>query len=109
MIKLTAKIENIKRIRFTTSHPHEFKDDLVDVYGEVPELVSHVHLPVQSGSDRILKLMRRRYTAEKYLSLLKNKIRSDRYEFLFRFHRRIPGETDEDFQNTMDLVPSGKV
>ena len=49
LIELTGKVENIKRIRFTTSHPHEFKDDLVDVYGKVPELVSHVHLPVQSG------------------------------------------------------------
>ena len=70
LIELTAKIENIDRIRFTTSHPHEFKDDLVEVYDRVPELVSHVHLPVQSGSDRILKLMRRRYNVEKYLNLV---------------------------------------
>ena len=105
LIKLTAKIENIKRIRFTTSHPHEFKDDLVDVYGEVPELVSHVHLPVQSGSDRILKLMRRRYTAEKYLSLIE-KIKSVRTDMSFSsdFIVGFPGETDDDFQNTMDLV-----
>ena len=105
LIKLTAKIENIKRIRFTTSHPHEFKDDLVDVYGEVPELVSHVHLPVQSGSDRILKLMRRRYTTEKYLSLIE-KIKSVRTDMSFSsdFIVGFPGETDEDFQNTMDLV-----
>ncbi len=54
LIELASKIENIERIRFTTSHPHEFKDDLVEVYGKVPELVSHVHLPVQSGSDKIL-------------------------------------------------------
>ena len=105
LIKLTAKIENIKRIRFTTSHPHEFKDDLVDVYGEVPELVSHVHLPVQSGSDRILKLMRRRYTTEKYLSLIE-KIRSVRTDMSFSsdFIVGFPGETEEDFKNTMDLV-----
>ena len=51
LIELAAKIENIERIRFTTSHPHEFKDDLVEAYAKVPELVSHVHLPVQSGSD----------------------------------------------------------
>ena len=70
LIELAAKINNIERIRFTTSHPHEFKDDLVEAYAKVPELVSHVHLPVQSGSDRILKLMRRRYTAEKYLILI---------------------------------------
>ena len=53
LIELTAKIQNIERIRFTTSHPYEFKDDLVQIYDKVPELVSHVHLPVQSGSDKV--------------------------------------------------------
>ena len=105
LIKLTAKIENIKRIRFTTSHPHEFKEDLVNVYGEVPELVSHVHLPVQSGSDRILKLMRRRYNSEKYLALIE-RIKSVRPDMSFSsdFIIGFPGETDADFQATMDLV-----
>ena len=82
LIELTAKIENIERIRYTTSHPHEFKDDLVEVYDKVPELVSHVHLPVQSGSDRILKLMRRRYNVEKYLNLVE-KIRKVRPDMSF--------------------------
>ena len=105
LIELTAKIENIKRIRFTTSHPHEFKDDLVEAYDKVPELVSHVHLPVQSGSDRILELMRRRYNVEKYLDLVK-KIKSIRPEMSFSsdFIVGFPGETKEDFAKTMDIV-----
>ena len=105
LIELTAKIENIKRIRFTTSHPHEFKDDLVEVYDKVPELVSHVHLPVQSGSDRILELMRRRYNVEKYLDLVE-KIKSIRPEMSFSsdFIVGFPGETKEDFAKTMDIV-----
>ena len=105
LIELTAKIENIKRIRFTTSHPHEFKDDLVEVYDKVPELVSHVHLPVQSGSDRILELMRRRYNVEKYLDLVE-KIKSIRPEMSFSsdFIVGFPGETKEDFAKTIDIV-----
>ena len=70
LIERTAKIDGIDRIRYTTSHPFEFRDDLVELYAHLPELVSHVHLPIQSGSDRILKLMRRRYTVEKYLDLI---------------------------------------
>ena len=105
LIELTAKIENIKRIRFTTSHPHEFKDDLVEAYNKVPELVSHVHLPVQSGSDRILELMRRRYNVEKYLNLVE-RIKSIRPEMSFSsdFIVGFPGETKEDFAKTMDIV-----
>ena len=105
LIELTSKIENIKRIRFTTSHPHEFKDDLVEAYDKVPELVSHVHLPVQSGSDRILELMRRRYNVEKYLSLVE-RIKSIRPEMSFSsdFIVGSPGETKEDFAKTMDIV-----
>ena len=105
LIELTAKIENIKRIRFTTSHPHEFKDDLVEAYDKVPELVSHVHLPVQSGSARILELMRRRYNVEKYLALVE-KIKSIRPEMSFSsdFIVGFPGETKEDFAKTMDIV-----
>ena len=102
LIELTAKIENIERIRFTTSHPHEFKDDLVEAYAKVPQLVSHVHLPVQSGSDRILKLMRRRYTAEKYLMLIDKlkKVRPD-MRFSSDFIIGFPGETRQDFKDTM--------
>ncbi len=105
LIELTAKIENIERIRYTTSHPHEFKDDLVEVYDKVPQLVSHVHLPVQSGSDRILKLMRRRYNIEKYLNLVE-RIRDVRPSMSFSsdFIVGFPGETDVDFQKTMELI-----
>ena len=82
LIKDSANIENIERLRFTTSHPFEFKDDLVDLYKDTPELVSHVHLPVQSGSDRILKLMRRRYSRDSYLKLV-DRIRNNRPEISF--------------------------
>ena len=105
LIELASKIENIERIRFTTSHPHEFKDDLVEVYDKVPELVSHVHLPVQSGSDRILKLMRRRYNIEKYLNLI-DRIKSVRPDMSFSsdFIVGFPGETNEDFEDTMNVI-----
>ncbi len=105
LIELASKIENIERIRFTTSHPHEFKDDLVEAYDKVPELVSHVHLPVQSGSDKILKLMRRRYNAEKYLSLIE-KIRIIRPDMSFSsdFIVGFPGETNDDFQQTINII-----
>ena len=109
LIELTAKIENIERIRFTTSHPHEFKDDLVEAYAKVPQLVSHVHLPVQSGSDRILKLMRRRYTAEKYLMLIDKlkKVRPD-MRFSSDFIIGFPGETRQDFKDTMNIINAVK-
>ena len=105
LIELASKIENIERIRFTTSHPHEFKDDLVEAYDKVPELVSHVHLPVQSGSDKILKLMRRRYNAEKYLALIE-RIRIIRPDMSFSsdFIVGFPGETNEDFQQTINII-----
>ena len=109
LIELTGKIDGIERIRFTTSHPHEFKDDLVEVYANVPELVSHVHLPIQIGSDRILKLMRRRYDTNKYLKLIEKikKIRPD-MSFSSDFIVGFPGETEEDFQATMDIVEKVK-
>ncbi len=105
LIELTAKIENVDRIRFTTSHPFEFKDDLIETYDRVPELVSHVHLPVQSGSDRILKLMRRRYNIKQYYELV-DKIVEVRPEMKFSsdFIVGFPGETDEDFIETMSVV-----
>ena len=109
LIRDAAKIDNIDRLRFTTSHPFEFKDDLVELYLDVPELVSHVHLPVQSGSDRILKLMRRRYTRESYLDLV-NRIRTNRPDISFSsdFIVGFPGETEEDFQDTLDVIDSVK-
>jgi len=109
LIKDAAKIKNIDRIRFTTSHPFEFKEDLVDLYLDVPELVSHVHLPVQSGSNRILKLMRRRYTKESYLDLV-YRIRNNRPDISFSsdFIVGFPGETQDDFQETLDIIDEVK-
>ena len=105
LIELTAKIENVDRIRFTTSHPFEFKDDLIETYDRVPELVSHVHLPVQSGSDRILKLMRRRYDIKQYYELVDKIVRvRPEMKFSSDFIVGFPGETDEDFIETMSVV-----
>ena len=105
LIEKVSKVNGIDRIRYTTSHPFEFKDDLVDLYKDTPELVSHVHLPVQSGSDRILKLMRRRYSAASYLDLI-SRIRENRpgISFSSDFIVGFPGETDKDFQDTLDIV-----
>ncbi len=105
LIREAARIDGIERIRYTTSHPFEFGQDLIDVYGEVPELVSHVHLPVQSGSDVILKAMRRRHTVDQYIVLV-DKLRKIRpginisSDFIVGF----PGETESDFEQTLDLV-----
>ena len=109
LIGLIAEIEGIERIRFTTSHPNEFSDDLIDSYGETPKLVSHLHLPVQSGSDRILSKMRRGYTALEYKSRIRKlrRIRPDisiSSDFIIGF----PGETDEDFLATMKLIEEVK-
>ena len=105
LIEKVSEVNGIDRIRYTTSHPFEFKDDLVDLYRDTPELVSHVHLPVQSGSDRILKLMRRRYSAASYLELI-SRIRENRpgISFSSDFIVGFPGETDKDFQDTLDIV-----
>jgi tRNA-2-methylthio-N6-dimethylallyladenosine synthase len=105
LITLVASIEGIDRIRFTTSHPLEFNQALIDCYATVPELVSHLHLPVQSGSDRILAAMKRNHTALEYKSIIR-KIRAIRpnismsSDFIVGF----PGETEEDFNNTMKLI-----
>jgi tRNA-2-methylthio-N6-dimethylallyladenosine synthase len=105
LIALVAAIDGIDRIRYTTSHPIEFNDRLIEVYGEVPELVSHLHLPVQSGSDRILARMKRGHTVLEYKSKLR-KLRSIRpnisisSDFIVGF----PGETDQDFEATMKLI-----
>ena len=105
LIKSIASIDGIDRIRFTTSHPVEFSSSLVEVYNEVPELVSHLHLPVQSGSDRILAAMKRGHTAIEYKSLLR-KIMANRpgislsSDFIIGF----PGETNKDFEDTMKLI-----
>lgn len=105
LITIVADIDGIDRIRFTTSHPVEFSDSLIDVYAEVPELVSHLHLPVQSGSDRILALMKRGHTVLEYKSKIRRlrAIRPDismSSDFIVGF----PGETDDDFKATMNLI-----
>lgn len=105
LITLVAKIDGLDRIRFTTSHPVEFSDSLIDVYADVPELVSHVHLPVQSGSDRILMAMKRGHTALEYKSKLR-RLRAVRPDICFSsdFIVGFPGETEADFQATMKLI-----
>ena len=105
LIAYAAAIEGIDRIRYTTSHPAELTASLVDVYGEVPELVSHLHLPVQSGSDRILALMKRSYTARDYVDKVR-RLRAVRPDLSLSsdFIVGFPGETDADFEATMDLI-----
>ncbi|WP_392561134.1 tRNA (N6-isopentenyl adenosine(37)-C2)-methylthiotransferase MiaB [Orbus sturtevantii] len=105
LLRLVATIDGIDRIRFTTSHPIEFTDDIVDVYRDTPELVSFLHLPVQSGSDRILNLMKRTHTALEYKSIIR-KLRKVRPEIQISsdFIVGFPGETTEDFADTMKLI-----
>ncbi len=105
LITRVAAVPGIDRIRYTTSHPVEFTDALIDVYESVPELVSHLHLPVQSGSDRILMAMKRGHTALEYKAKLR-KLRRIRPEISFSsdFIVGFPGETEDDFEATMKLI-----
>ena len=105
LILLIRDIDGIDRIRYTTSHPVEFSDALIQVYEEVPELVSHLHLPVQSGSDRILAMMKRNHTVLEYKSKLckLRRIRPD-ISYSSDFIIGFPGETDADFEATMNLI-----
>ena len=105
LISIVAQIDGIERIRFTTSHPVEFSDRLIETYRDVPELVSHLHLPVQSGSDKILGLMKRGHTAIEYKSKLRRlkKIRPD-ISFSSDFIIGFPGESEDDFNQTMKLI-----
>ncbi|MFE8072135.1 tRNA (N6-isopentenyl adenosine(37)-C2)-methylthiotransferase MiaB [Marinobacteraceae bacterium S3BR75-40.1] len=105
LITFIASIDGIDRIRYTTSHPVEFSDALIDVYAEVPELVSHLHLPVQSGSDRILAQMKRGHTALEYKSKIR-RLREKRPDISLSsdFIIGFPGETDKDFEATMKLI-----
>jgi tRNA-2-methylthio-N6-dimethylallyladenosine synthase len=105
LLELVASINGIDRIRYTTSHPVEFTDDIIDAYANIPELVDHLHLPVQSGADRILNLMKRGHTAIEYKSKIRRlkKIRpnlSMSSDFIIGF----PGETNTDFEATMNLI-----
>jgi len=105
LIHYVAAVDGIDRIRYTTSHPVEMNDSLIQVYADVPELVAHLHLPVQSGSDRVLAMMKRNHTALEYKSVIR-RLRAARpglsmsSDFIIGF----PGETDEDFEQTMTLI-----
>ena len=100
-----AKVEPIERIRYTTSHPLEFNQRLIDAYARIPKLVSQVHLPVQSGSDRVLAAMKRNYTAMEYRSIIR-RLRAARPDISISsdFIVGFPGETEADFEQTMKLV-----
>ena len=101
----TEKIKNIKRIRYTTSHPKDMTDDLIEVYKVSKKLMPLVHLPVQSGSDRILKLMNRKHKIDHYLKVYDElKKINQSIEFSSDFIIGYPGETEEDFQSTVDLI-----
>jgi tRNA-2-methylthio-N6-dimethylallyladenosine synthase len=105
LITFVAAVDGIDRIRYTTSHPNEFSDNLIQVYADVPELVNHLHLPVQSGSDRILAAMKRNHMAIEYKAKIR-KLRQIRpaislsSDFIIGF----PGETEQDFADTMKLI-----
>ena len=105
LLHYVATIEGIERIRYTTSHPLEFSDSLIESYAEIPKLVNHLHLPVQSGSDRILAAMKRGYTALEYKSKIR-KLRQHRPDISLSsdFIVGFPGETDQDFEQTMMLI-----
>ena len=105
LIEYVADMPGIERIRYTTSHPNEFTQRLIDVYDKVPKLVSHLHLPVQHGSDRILMAMKRGYTAMEYKSTIR-KLRAIRPDMAMSsdFIVGFPGETDADFDKMMKLI-----
>ena len=105
LLEYVADIPGIERIRYTTSHPNEFTQRLIDAYAKVPQLVNHLHLPVQHGSDRILMAMKRGYTAMEYKSTLR-KLRAVRPDMAMSsdFIVGFPGETEEDFQKMMKLI-----
>ncbi len=105
LIRELAKVDGLERIRFTTSHPNDMEDDLIAAHGDCDKLMPYLHLPVQSGSDRILKAMNRKHTAEEYIRLIE-RIRAARPDIAMSgdFIVGFPGETDQDFEDTMNLV-----
>ena len=104
LIQQLSKIDELKRIRFTTSHPNDMSQDLIDAHGECEKLMPYLHLPVQAGSDKILKAMNRKHTAVEYLALIE-KIRAVRPDIALSgdFIVGFPGETEKDFQDTLEL------
>ena len=105
LVRALAEIDGLARIRYTTSHPNDMDDDLIAAHGEVDKLMPYLHLPVQSGSDRILKAMNRKHTAEEYLRLVE-RLRGARPDLMLSsdFIVGFPGETDEDFAATLRLA-----
>ena len=105
LVRALARIDGLERIRYTTSHPNDMTDDLIAAHGDEPKLMPYLHLPVQSGSDRILKAMNRRHTADDYLRLIE-RIRAARPDMMLSgdFIVGFPGETDADFAATLDLI-----
>jgi len=109
LINLIASIQEIKRIRFTTSHPKDFDEDLINIFKYQEKLMPQLHLPVQSGSNKILELMNRKHTREFYLELIeKFKNARNSIEFSSDFIVGYPGETDKDFADTLDLIDQVK-
>lgn len=109
LLYLTAGIEGVERIRFTTSNPHDLSDEVIQAFAELPQLANAIHLPVQNGSNRILKAMNRKYTCEHYIALTQ-KLRAVRPDISIStdFIVGFPGETDDDFADTMDLINTVK-
>jgi tRNA-2-methylthio-N6-dimethylallyladenosine synthase len=105
LIRHVAKIGGVERIRYTTSHPRDMADDLIDAHRDVEQLAPFLHLPVQHGSDRILKAMNRQHTASEYLRIIE-RVRAARQTFAFAsdFIVGFPGESDVDFEATLQLV-----
>ncbi|MEM7241258.1 MAG: tRNA (N6-isopentenyl adenosine(37)-C2)-methylthiotransferase MiaB [Pseudomonadota bacterium] len=105
LIHKLSDIDGLKRIRFTTSHPNDMDDALIDAYASCEALMPYLHLPVQSGSDKILKAMNRKHTADSYIKIIA-RIRETRPDIALSgdFIVGFPGETDQDFEDTMDLV-----
>jgi tRNA-2-methylthio-N6-dimethylallyladenosine synthase len=105
LLQAIAALDGVERLRYTTSHPREFTQRLIDVYATTPKLVSHLHLPVQAGSDRILAAMKRGYTALEYKSIIR-KLRAARPDISISsdFIIGFPGETEQDFEATMKLI-----
>jgi tRNA-2-methylthio-N6-dimethylallyladenosine synthase len=105
LLEYVAEIPGVERIRFTTSHPKEFTQRLIDAYAKIPQLVDHLHLPVQHGSDRVLAGMKRGYTVLEYKSLIKKlKLVRPNITLSSDFIVGFPGETEEDFNQLMKLV-----
>ena len=109
MINEISKFKEIKRIKYTTSHPNDFTNDLIKIHGENKKLMPMIHLPVQSGSNKILKLMNRKHTIDEYLTLIeKLKKINPSIKFSSDFIIGYPGETENDFKQTLDLLKEVK-